>query len=196
MIDIKNITVEQIKEFLKDEQYRKYIISGGVVLFSVAYLVLLVVPRFLNLGDLASQIKDTRNKVEMLETRINRSDKMKIKLAELEKELTDSSEGLSEDTEIPVFLEELSSVAEIAGVTILSITPQESRAVDKNNDIFYSESSIIITAKSGYHQLRHFVSNIEIAKRFISIGDLKIQYNDRTPRKHDIKMVLKTYVSE
>jgi len=54
---------------------------------------------------------------------------------------------------------------------------------------------IMITAKSGYHQLGNFISNLENEKRIINIEDLQIKYDASSPRMHNVVIMMKTYVS-
>ena len=91
----------------------------------------------------------------------------------------------------------MSSIAKTSKVKILSITPFALKAVKaEGKEIeYYKQMPILITAKSGYHQLGRFVSNLEKGGRFVTISDLRIQHDPAFPRMQNIRMELKTYVS-
>ena len=196
-MDIKGIKINDIQNFFKDEKIKVYIVLGGAVLGILLYSTLAILPKtgsFFNTrkerNELKKQIDLVSDRVKMIANRIRRTEG-------LEKELEGYSEGLPAQKEIPEFLEGLSAIAAISGVKILSITPSGLKdAKDAGGKGHYKEMSINITAESGYHQLGQFISNLESGSRFISIEDLRIQNNENSPRKHDVKLTLKTYVSE
>jgi Tfp pilus assembly protein PilO len=81
-------------------------------------------------------------------------------------------------------------------VKILTITPSDLKPVDQGKkEVYYYEMPVLITAKSGYHELGGFIAEIETEKRFITIEGLKLEYNKSTPLRHNVNMTLKTYVS-
>ena len=104
-------------------------------------------------------------------------------------------EQVTKDPTLEKFLEELSQVAKASNVKILSITPMETKKTEEGDNPYYSVMLVKITAKSGYHQLGGFVSSLENGKRFIEIEDIIIKNDEGFPRRHDVEMVLKTYVS-
>jgi type IV pilus assembly protein PilO len=209
MIDLKTMTPEKIKEslkammpdkvkeFLSDEQSRIYVFLGSIAVFALLYLTFAIVPRFYELSKASREVTDINNAINQVNERAKRLDKTTEQLKSSRMELESYSRGLPDQKGVPEFLERLSSIARTSDVRILSITPSELKAVkaEGKSSGFYREMPIIITAKSGYHQLGSFVSNLEKEERFITIEDLRIQYDSKFPRKHNISMVLKTYVA-
>ena len=197
MIDIKTIIPEAIKEFLKDEQYRKYIVLGVLGVIVLVYLVFGIMPKFSERAKLSREVKELKNNVELVNTRMAMLDQMTAKLKSLRMEFAGYADGLPNEKDVPAFLQELSTVARKSNVKILSITPSEFRpvAVEGKDNKFYREMPISVTAKSGYHELGEFISNIEQAKRFITVENLEISYDSRFPQRHNIDLVFKTYVS-
>ncbi|MGB2630126.1 MAG: type 4a pilus biogenesis protein PilO [Candidatus Omnitrophota bacterium] len=189
--------LEKVKGFLSNEDIRKYIIAGAAGIFAALYLTFVLVPKFGDMSKAAWIVSDLNATVNQLSTRIKRQDMMKGRLKELRDEYAGYSTKLPMEKEIPDFLDKVSEIAKNSKVKILSITPFELKAVEAaGKEVeYYKQMPILITAKSGYHQLGKFVSNLEKGGRFITISDLSIQHDAAFPRMHNVRMELKTYVS-
>ena len=99
------------------------------------------------------------------------------------------------EQEIPALLENLSDMAKDSNIKIVSIVP----AMPKDNNpgnksLIYREIPILITAKSGYHELGHFLNSLENADRFMKVVDINIKANKASPKKHDVELMICTYV--
>ena len=203
MIDLKIaelrslIKPEKIREFLEDELNRMYLILGGTALIAVLYLTFLIVPKFSDLQKLSREVGDLNDKITLVNTRVKKLDEATKKLKALREEEALYAKQLPAQKEIPAFLEGLAQTADKSSVKILSVTPHEMTGVDKRGKEkqYYCEMPVIVTAKSGYHQLGEFINDIEKGKRFMTVEDLRITYDPAVPRGHNIKLVLETYVS-
>ncbi|MBU1083803.1 MAG: type 4a pilus biogenesis protein PilO [Candidatus Omnitrophota bacterium] len=196
MIELKDLNAAKIKELISDEGMRRYIIAGAIALAGMVYAMTCIIPGTLFFLKTGKEAAEMRTQIESVSGRVNRIDGMTEALDKIKTELEGYSEGLPGQKDIPEFLEGLASIAKVSGVNIISITPSELRsAQESDGKIYYAEMPIRISAKSGYHQLAQFISNLEKGSRFVSIEDLRIQYNEGSPRQHDISMTLKTYVS-
>lgn len=188
---------DKAKDFLGEEQNRMYIILGVTVVLAALYLTFIIVPKFGQLSKASRVVNDLNNKIEQLNVRVKRQTAMKDKLDEFRKEYDGYSKRLPKEKEIPGFLEGVSSVAKTSKVKILSLTPSDLKPVMTNGkeNEYYKEMPILVTAKSGYHQLGKFISDLETGTRFLHIGNLRIQYDSGFPRMHNVRMELSTYVS-
>ena len=209
MIDIKSIDLkamiwdrlpDNVKELLDSERFKVNAQLGAIALVAALYLTFAIVPKSSTLSNISRKVQELSNKIDLTNNHIRRLGEMQEKLKTLNSELESYSQGLPDQKEITEFLQELSTIAKSSMVKILSITPSEDIVPEKGEDEdkskkHYKELPVVITAKSGYHQLGQFVSILEQGKRFITIQDLRIREDKRTPRSHDIRMVLKTYVS-
>ncbi|RKY42967.1 MAG: hypothetical protein DRP85_01175 [Candidatus Makaraimicrobium thalassicum] len=197
MTDFKAVIPDKVKELLGDEQVRMYLVLGVTLALVVLYSVFAIIPGFFDLSRASREVARLNKKIDFVVTHVKRLDEMTERLKALKMELEDYSRGLPEQKEIPEFLEGLSSIARTSSVKILSITPSALKTVaeGKKSGGYYREMPIVITAKSGYHELGHFISNLETGERFITIENLRIQHDSRFPRRHSVRIVLKTYVS-
>jgi len=196
-MDIQELIPAQIKEILEDEQKRMYALIGTFCVVTVLYLLLFIVPSFSKVTTTTREIRDLRQKISLVNDRLNRITQMTKQLNDLRVEVGKYSEGLPAEKEIPNLLKELSSIAKASKVKILSITPtkmKDSKSLKKG--AFYKKMGIVITANSGYHQLGQFINNLEDGKRYMTIKELSIRGNPSTPRSHVVKIVLDTYVSQ
>ncbi|MFH1552651.1 MAG: type 4a pilus biogenesis protein PilO [Candidatus Omnitrophota bacterium] len=199
MIDLKTINLEtdKIKEFLSDAQNRMYLILGATFVLAALYLSFIIVPKFNELSMVSRTVRELSNNINLVEGRMKRLDEMTKRLEELREEQASYSKQLPAQKEIPAFLEGLASTAKKSNVRILGVDPGEfiGEEAGEKDKRYYLEMPIVITARSGYHQLGHFINNLEQGERFITIEDLRIQYDNKLPRTHNVKIVLKTYVS-
>jgi type IV pilus assembly protein PilO len=191
------LSVEKLKELARDPQLKRYfqgivVLAGGLV-----YLVLLVIPTFIALAATVTSVKDLGVKIDTVEKEVSRAIVMKKHLDEVKADLEQKAKRLPVKKEITALLEGFASMAKMADVKILSITPFDLKKVEGAGETanYYREMPIKITAKSGYHQLGRFISQIENEQRIMIIDNLEIFYDPAAPRLHNVVIMLKTYVS-
>ena len=196
-MDIKiDAYIEKGKEFLRDEDRRTYLILVASVLFAVLYLSLVIFPKTNALFKSSRSVREIRDNMELVKSRLNRMDALNKKLEKLRVEYKGYSKQLPSEKEMSRLLEDLAATAKKSDVKLISVTPLEADETDKTSGkIYYRSIPITVTAKAGYHQLGHFVNDLEQGGRFITIQDIKITNDPRTPRLHKIKLVIKAYVS-
>jgi Tfp pilus assembly protein PilO len=196
-VDLKRyLKIEKLKEVLSDENKRLYIILGSAVVFSLLYIVFFIGPATGSVMKVSRAITDIKNNVDLVNNRLGRLEEMKAKLTALREEYEGYSAQLPAQKEISRFLEGLASTAKSSDVNILSVTPMELEPAKGGDNVkYYSALPVVIAAKSGYHQLGKFINDLEKGSRFTTIQDLRINYDSKMPRRHDINMVLKVYVS-
>ena len=188
---------DKIKVFFEDEQKKLYVTVGGVAVIVVLYLTFLMLPTYNNLSETTRSVKDLTHKIGLVESREKRFDEMTCRLNALKEEQGQYVKQLPDEKDIPSFLEGLASMAKESNVKILSVTPQPftTKGLDEETVKYFREMPIVITAKSGYHQLGQFINKLEQGERFTEIQDLFVQYDGKYPRAHNVRIVLKAYVA-
>lgn len=196
-MDLKLDTyIEKAKEFLQDEEKRTYFILASSVLFAVLYLSLVIFPKTNALFRSSRSIREIRDDMELVKSRLSRMDDFNRKLEKLRTEYKGYSRQLPSEKEMSRLLEDLAATAKKSDVRLISVTPLEADETDVGTGkIYYRSIPITVTAKAGYHQLGHFVNDLEQGGRFITVQDLKVSNDPRTPRLHNVKLVIKAYVS-
>lgn len=120
----------------------------------------------------------------------------------LEKEIFANKEKINKyekmlpaEQEIPELLEELSGMAKAANVKIVAITPvTASKADTMQKDRVYQEIPILVSARSGYHELGRFLNSFENCDRFMKVVDMEIKANKSALTRHDVELLITTYV--
>ncbi len=189
---------DKINEYLRDEQYRAYLIVGVTVALAILYLSFVIIPKFNQLSKVSRKVNDLNDNINLVNSRVKRLDELSKKLDGLKVKQGAYDKQIPAQKEIPELLEGFNTMAKKNNVKILSIIPYEvadgAKGRGAKGKVYYRKMPILVTAKSGYHQLGTFVSDIERGGRFITINDLQIKYDDKFPRKHDVRMTLETYV--
>jgi type IV pilus assembly protein PilO len=119
---------------------------------------------------------------------------LKKKFDEYDSKIEVYEKKLPAQQEIPDLLESLSKMARNADISIVGITPVPSKLQKDRKGQVYKEIPILITAKSGYHELGRFLSNMENTDRFMKVVDIKIRANAAAPKRHDVELMVYTYV--
>lgn len=185
--------IEKFKEHMRDDQFRIYLTLGTAVFVALLYISILIVPSFMGFVSASKKANELSDKISRLNMRVKKLVAMDKAYKELKKEYGDYADLLPDEKEIPNLLEGLALVARDSNMSIKTIVPGN-LATPKGMK-YYSEIPVSLTAKSGYHQLGDFVSNLEKANRVISIKGIWITYDKKTPRLHNVKMALTVYVS-
>lgn len=188
---------DKLKELWNEEQNRMYVIGVGTLVLGVLYLSFIIIPKVGELGRVSREVNDLNDQIDLVSSRVKKIEETGGKLESLKEEQKSYAKQLPAEKEIPGLLEGLSSMAQRSGLNIQSITPYDIVAIEPkaSQDVYYREMPLLVTAKGGYHQLGAFISDLALSNRFITIEDLNIQYDEKAPRMHNIRMLLKTYIS-
>lgn len=206
------LNLDSIRDMLRDEKSRTYLIIGATVVVGALYLILAFIPTVTGFVESGSSVRELEDNVAVVKNQAANMEKMQAQLDELMSEDKGFAKSFPKSKEMSALLEEFAKMARESDVTILSITPQavqkpapaatatrKSRRDPKKKAApekkYFEEVPILITARSGYHQLGHFVQILEQGDRFITIRDLQIKADSRDPWMHDVRIVMTTYVS-
>jgi len=171
----------------------------GCVLILAGYLIFILKPQITKLSATLAKTKSLRGELKAAEADIAKIDKFKHDI-EIYKEKVDLYEKrLPIEQEIPSLLENLSRMAKKSNITIVGITPVavgslKGQRPSTMTDQIYQEVPILISAKSGYHELGAFLSDMENADRFMKVVDIEIRSNKASPKKHDVELLIYTYI--
>ncbi|MBF0217031.1 MAG: type 4a pilus biogenesis protein PilO [Candidatus Omnitrophica bacterium] len=194
MIDISR---KRVIELLKDAQVRSYAAGGVLILASLVYISVFVVPIISRIGALHLEISDYNNKIMIAKKKISQMQSLSEKQKTISDELKRQSVRFADRKEITALLEDFAKIASNSEVKILSITPNDNKYIRGAGDgsEFYTGMPITITAKTGYHQLGSFVGELEASERLIRIDGINIHAGGGDMRLHDTVITLKTYVT-
>ena len=187
----------KIKKIDLEKNKKQLILICILFLLVVTYLYFAFFLRS-NFGTFFSQIKEIRSvKTNIVSTKrdAGHEDILLKRLNSVESRITDYEKKLPAEQEIPMLIESVSEMARGSYVKILGIRPVDSKNDKKSKSKkVYQEIPILISAKSGYHQLGVFINKLEGADRFMELSEIKINSNKATPRVHDVELIISTYV--
>ena len=189
---------EKIQAFLSDEKHRTYTIIGGTVLIVIFYTLFAVIPGMSRLSEASREAGILKKKINIVRKHAGQMNNFQAQLETLKTRDKSYAKQFSDKKETTVLLEEFAQIAQKYDVDIVSITPLEkekpAQQADKTKQ-YFEEMPLLITAKSGYHQLAHFVNDLESGSRLITIEDLEINDDKKNAWRHNIRIVLKTYIT-
>jgi len=158
-----------------------------------AYVSFLLLPQVNGAIKNYNKVNRIRVEVSSAEHDIAKIDGLKKQIEQYSGKVEKYEQMLPAEQEIPKLLEDLSTMAKGSGVKIVGITPIQSKE-EPDPDAIYQAIPIQINAKSGYHELGKFLSELEASDRFMKVVDIKIRGNLPTPKKHDIDLLVLTYI--
>jgi len=187
-LDLKNIDFKD-----KKTQTVILVVVLGIALF-VLYLYFIFLPQVTNDINVIGKTIGIRRDLKEAKFLISQRDNLKKKVREYNEKIELYEKKLPAQQEIPSLLEDLSKMAKNANTTIIEIMPVTLKLQEERKGAVYQEIPILITAKSGYHELGYFLNNLEDGNRFMKVVDIGIKANAASPNKHDVELMVYTYV--
>jgi len=191
MIDLGTIS-------LKDKDTQKFLASAciGIVLI-IAFLAFLLIPKASKLLYLIRENSKLDTQLSAAAEDAAKIDGLNSNKAGLAAEISALQERFLEETQIPLFLEELSKLAEETSVRLnsLKIPKEVAEAGEKEKTPLekkYKKVPIFIEAECGFHDLGRFINKLESAKRFISVSDIEIKAQKESPGLHRVDLEIET----
>ncbi len=189
-IEIRNID-------LKDTKTQVFILIVLITIIAfILYLNFIFFPQIIRTVTLIGKTIKMRDELKSAKSIIAQEDTVKKNLDEYKEKVELYEKKLPAEQEIPNLLENLSNMAKGSNIKIVGITPALSYFKDQKGrkSQIYQEIPILITAKSGYHELGYFLSDLENADRFMKIVDINIKANKAAPKIHDVELMVCTYI--
>jgi len=164
------------------------------ILVVMVYINFLLVPQVIRVVGVAVKNSKAKTEIKEVKNEITNIDKYKKGIGAYKDKVEKYEHMLPAEQEIPSLLENLSAMAKSSGVKIVGITPVAVPENKQKTDQVYQEIPILISARSGYHELGSFLAKLESADRFMKVVDIDVRANRSTPRKHDVELLVLTYI--
>jgi len=183
---------------LKKAQPQVLIFAGLISCVVLVVLIFfLLVPQINKITDILAKTGKAMADLKEAEYQVSRIDKYKTDIATFKEKVDIYEKKLPAEQEIPSLLENLSTLAKKSSISIVGITPvapvsTKDQKVQKS--AIYQEFPILVSAKSGYHELGSFLSSLESSDRFMKVVDIEMNSNKATPKKHDVDLMVYTYI--
>jgi Tfp pilus assembly protein PilO len=153
------------------------------------------------LGDAGGQLKATREELRGLEAVVANETALKEQEQQVQQTVVSLRALLPGENELPAAIERLSDLATQTQVKIQTIYPhrpvsEQTGSGEKGRAsaaAVYKEIPIQIDAICGFHQLGTFLSMVESDTRPMRVANLRISGNPKDPKRHMIKLLLRSY---
>jgi len=179
----------------KDKKTQVMILAGLLsILAVIVYASFILIPQIERVFEAVGQASKAGADLKVAQDNIANMLKYKANLDVYEEKVDRYEKMLPAKQEIPALLESLSSMAKNSDVKIVGIMPVVGKGDKVKKGQIYKEIPILINAQSGYHELGKFLSNMENADRFMKVSDIQIKSNSQIPRKHDVEILVLTYI--
>lgn len=120
--------------------------------------------------------------------RVSNLDAYKDQLEEMEETFGSLLKQLPRDTEVPGLIDDISSAALGAGLSLNVMNPQTMIRTE-----FYSELPINMEVVGGYHEMGSFVSAVAALPRIVTLHDFSIVRMNNENKDLKMNIVAKTY---
>lgn len=179
---------------LKDKKTQVFILIGLVSIFAViVYFSFILIPQVERVFEAVGQASKIGADLKEAQHNIDNIPKFKTNIAAYEEKIDRYEKMLPTEQEIPALLESLSGMARNSNIKIVGIMPVITKEDKTKKAFVYQEKPILVNAKSGYHELGKFMSNMENADRFMKVSDIQIKTSSQSPSKHDVELTVLTY---
>lgn len=144
-----------------------------------------VMRMFASAGQLKTDIQTAKRDIQSFSNYKSRVVDLKTELAKLNKKTIVGEE-------VPVVIEAISKFADNSVVRILKIKPmiEQDQKAAATQQTGFKRIKIVITAKSGFHQLGRFIALLESAQNFLDIKSIDIRSDEQEYMKQLVIIVL------
>lgn len=180
-------------DILKNQKRMMAIVAVTILLSLFLYASFILKPQIVKIAETGGKSAKIKADLKSAKSDIANMEKMKSAVEEYGVKIGKYEKTLPVEEGIPSLLESLSEMAEHSNMSIVGIVPVEPKDLSPQSRV-YKEIPIMISARSGFHELGRFVASLESSDRFIKIADIRIKSGRSTPKKHDIELLVVTYV--
>ena len=149
-----------VEEFLQKTRHRRpVVIALPIVLGLMAGGLLVIKPGLAHLRAIENDLNSLTQKESSYQT-----------IVEMEKKLDETRGRFRQGGDKTWLIEQLNALANKTDISILSITPEESKKIGD----YLECASVHVEAEAGYHPLGEFVSRVESMEPFMKILNLSL----------------------
>jgi len=177
-----------------NEQQTAITIVVLTIIALIAYFNFALRPQAAGIARVFANTGKVRADLKNAEALIGKMEEMKNSVAAYDKKVGRYEKTLPTEHGLPGLLEDLSEMAKGSNMKIVGIVPAVGASGGAARAQAYQEIPIMITARSGYHELGRFLASLENCDRFMKVADISIRSNKASPKKHDVELLVLTYV--
>ncbi|MBI2031516.1 MAG: type 4a pilus biogenesis protein PilO [Candidatus Levybacteria bacterium] len=180
----KNIKISKYFELLpdfKNENAQKFT-SLVLTIVALSFLGLFAVgPTLSTIARLNKELADNKRTDQELQQKISNLSILQQKYNSLLGDLPVILSSIPSNSEVPLFLAQIQSLARSSGIEITSLQSFQIEAVSpKNTNKKYSSYSFTFSANGSYENISKFISSLLTMQRIVLIDNLSISKSNQT----------------
>jgi Tfp pilus assembly protein PilO len=173
------------------------ITTVACIIIFIGYYFLFLAPIMAKFLTIAREVARVESQLDKAELSINRMPTIQKEIEELKSKVSFYSNKLPKEEEFPAILENLSNMAQNAGVKIIKIRPIKNFLTLSTESVhpeIYRQEEVSIDALCGYHQLGTFIAELENAERFMEVSHIRVESTKLSPKRHNVQLIVKTFI--
>jgi len=194
--------IKRLKEFYNKINFKNkdiVLILVLVVIFFITDYNLILNNQFKLLTHLNSKVKDYKSKSLLAKDFTQKVDSFNTRRLSLKSKSEQLAKEIVSENDVSLLIEDISNIANKEFVKISQIQPQiENKSPKKlsTQEFKFSLLNINIDAVAGYHQVGKFLNKLENSNSFISVKELSISQEANSNLRHNIRLVLSTFIKK
>ncbi|MFH0935721.1 MAG: type 4a pilus biogenesis protein PilO [Candidatus Omnitrophota bacterium] len=190
-----------IKKILElDNKKVALIIAASSVLLCLDYYSVIMKLQLQNLRNTAPKIEKLNNDLSNLSLQLNKMQQAKQEHLEEQQRLLREAKKIIPEGQVPSLLEEVADTAKSNSVELIQMKPFRQNLPPAKDKAAAGQNMIPLLIKldvsCGYHELGHFINDLENNPIFMAVESLSIIPQQKDYFKQKVELELKTYVEK
>lgn len=195
------MTGNPIKKILElDNKKIALIIAASSVLLCLDYYSVIIKLQLQNLRNTAPKIEKLKNDLSNLSLQLEKMQQGRQKHLEEEQRLLKSAKKIISEGQVPSLLEAVADTAKSNSVELIQMKPLRQSPPPAKDKAAAGQKMIPLLIKldlfCGYHELGHFINDLENNPIFMAVENLSIIPQQKDYFKQKVELELKTYVEK
>jgi Tfp pilus assembly protein PilO len=195
---MKNMDVQQLLGKLKamPPKYLFMALGFALMVLVAADVFFIARPQINSIVTLNSKARQLKTDIDTLSDNKLRLPKYRTNLDDALRQMKNFEAMIHREDTIPSVLKTISTLANEYSVKIDQLVPQKSDGVIlvQNEDGKYKSLSILVRARSGYHDLGRFLNRLEQEHVFWQLEAMDVVADDQALGRHLVKMQMKLLI--
>ena len=151
---------------------RNLIILGalGIVLLIIAYYFLLLNPRLQRLDEQAQARESKQAQLEQVQQQVNELEEVRRQSPDIERQLLELSKRIPAQPQIPTFVVQVQEIADVSGVTQLSVDPESSTSPEGGGE--YRVVPVTMRFNGTYDEMQDFLLRTRNLARLVTVTNV------------------------
>jgi type IV pilus assembly protein PilO len=151
-------------------KYRLLIFAGTLVLFAVAFVFLVHVPKTEKISQISDEISGLEQKISQAKIKAKNLKKFEAERSQVDEQFAEALKLLPNQREIPSLLRSITQLGSDSNLEFRLFSPNQERAKD-----FYLEIPVSMEVSGPYHDVAVFFDKVGRMERIVNIFDVSMK---------------------